>query len=310
MNAPVKIGLIGAGNMGALHARTIFNNASTELVWVCDPQEKIGSVIATKYSSRYINEPDLAAVDAVVIAAPTQFHFDIGSEIISAGMPLLLEKPLANSLPEVKELIELSTKKGSPLMCGLLERFNPAVRTAFDLCRDPIHFKSVRHSPMTARIVTGVAGDLLIHDVDLALTLFGEMPVKTTGLTDSVDGSIEDIVEALLSFGAGQVASLSASRRSQRKVRSITIAEVERLIEIDLLRQDITIYKHVLESPTDDEVGYRQQTIIDIPVLRYHGEPLMLQLDHFVSLVNGRQDIDVERSRILGPHQVINDVLQ
>jgi hypothetical protein len=136
------------------------------------------------------------------------------------------------------------------------------------------------------------------------------MPVKTTGLTDSVDGSIEDIVEALLSFGAGQVASLSASRRSQRKVRSITIAEVERLIEIDLLRQDITIYKHVLESPTDDEVGYRQQTIIDIPVLRYHGEPLMLQLDHFVSLVNGRQDIDVERSRILGPHQVINDVLQ
>jgi hypothetical protein len=92
------------------------------------------------------------------------------------------------------------------------------------------------------------------------------MPVKTTGLTDSVDGSIEDIVEALLSFGAGQVASLSASRRSQRKVRSITIAEVERLIEIDLLRQDITIYKHVLESPTDDEVGYRQQTIIDIPV--------------------------------------------
>ena len=310
MNAPVKIGLIGAGNMGALHARTIFNNASTELAWVCDPQEKIGSGIATKYSSRYINEPDLAAVDAVVIAAPTQFHFNIGSEIISAGLPLLLEKPLANSLHEVNELIELSTKKGSPLVCGLLERFNPAVRTAFDLCRDPIHFKSVRHSPMTARIVTGVTGDLLIHDVDLALTLFGEMPVKTTGLTDSVGGSIEDIVEALLNFGVGQVASLSASRRSQRKVRSISIAEDERLIEIDLLRQDITIYKHVLESPSDDEVGYRQQTIIDIPVLKYHGEPLMLQLDHFVSLINGHHDVDIERSRIIGPHQVIHHVLK
>jgi predicted dehydrogenase len=310
VNAPVKIGLIGAGNMGALHARTIFNNASTELAWVCDPQEKTGSGVAGKYSSRYVGEPELGLVDAVVISAPTQFHFSIGREVILSGLPLLLEKPLANSLSEVKQLIELSTKRGSPLMCGLLERFNPAVRTAFDLCRDPIQFKSMRHSPMTARIVTGVTGDLLIHDVDLALTLFGEMPVKTTGLTDSVDGSIEDIVEALLSFGAGQVASLSASRRSQRKVRSMMIAEVERLIEIDLLRQDITIYRHVLESATDDEVGYRQQTIIDIPVLQYHGEPLMLQLDHFVSLVNDRQDIDVERSRILGPHQVINDILQ
>jgi predicted dehydrogenase len=310
MSAPIRVGLIGAGNMGALHARTIFNHLSTELAWICDPQEKIGSGIAAKYSTRYISEPDLGSVDAVVIAAPTQFHFNIGSEVIAAGLPLLLEKPLANSLSEVKKLIDLSSKRGNPLMCGLLERFNPAVRTAFDLCREPIHFKSVRHSPMTARIVTGVTGDLLIHDVDLALTLFGEMPTKTLGLTDSVDGAIEDVVEALLNFGAGQVASLSASRRSQRKVRSITIAESERLIEIDLLRQDITIYKHVLESPTDDEVGYRQQTIIDIPVLQYHGEPLMLQLDHFVSLINGRQDADVERLRIIGPHQVIDDVLQ
>ena len=310
MSAPIRVGLIGAGNMGALHARTIFNNASTELAWVCDPEEKIGAGIATKYSSRYIQEPDLAAVDAVVIAAPTQFHFNIGSEIISAGLPLLLEKPLANSLQEVSALIDQSARQGSPLMCGLLERFNPAVRTAFDLCRDPIHFKSVRHSPMTARIVTGVTGDLLIHDIDLALTLFGEMPTKVQGFTDSVDNSVEDIVEALLNFGSGRVGSLSASRRSQRKVRSISIAEDERLIEVDLLRQDITIYKHVFESITDEEIGYRQQTIIDIPMLHHHGEPLMLQLDHFVSLIYGRHDVDIERSRIIGPHQVINDVLK
>lgn len=310
MSAPIRVGLIGAGNMGALHARTIFNNASTELAWVCDPEEKIGAGIATKYSSRYIQEPDLAAVDAVVIAAPTQFHFNIGSEIISAGLPLLLEKPLANSLQEVSALIDQSARHGSPLMCGLLERFNPAVRTAFDLCRDPIHFKSVRHSPMTARIVTGVTGDLLIHDIDLALTLFGEMPTKVQGFTDSVDNSVEDIVEALLNFGSGRVGSLSASRRSQRKVRSISIAEDERLIEVDLLRQDITIYKHVFESITDEEIGYRQQTIIDIPMLHHHGEPLMLQLDHFVSLIYGRHDVDIERSRIIGPHQVINDVLK
>ena len=309
MSTNLRIGLVGAGSMGSLHARTIKNNSSTELAWVCDPQEKIGQTIATKFGTRYVGSPDLSSVDAVVVAAPTQFHFSIGEELINSGVPLLLEKPLANSLDEVSGLIDLSSKNGTPLMCGLLERFNPAVRTAFDLCNHPIHFKSVRHSPMTARIVTGVTGDLLIHDVDLALTLFGGLPVKTQGMTDSSDRSIEDIVEALMVFGNGQVASLSASRRSQRKVRSITIAEPERLIEIDLLRQDITIYKHVLESATDDEIGYRQQTIIDIPVLQYHGEPLMLQLDHFVSLVRGNSDIDVERSRILGPHQVIHAVL-
>jgi predicted dehydrogenase len=119
----------------------------------------------------------------------------------------------------------------------------------------------------------------------------------------------EDSVEALLSFGNGKMASLSASRMSQRKVRTISITEQGRLIEVDLLRQDITIYRHVLESPADDEIGYRQQTIIDIPVLKYHGEPLMSQLEHFCRLVNGELDLEHEIDSLIPPHTVLDGIL-
>jgi predicted dehydrogenase len=311
MTAVLKIGLIGAGTMGALHARVIATSPRTQLAWVHDRNPATGRTIAERHSSRYVHEVDLSSVDAVVVAAPTQFHHEVGLAVLQSRTPMLMEKPLADTIDEVDSLLQEAERQDTPIMCGLLERFNPAVRTAFDLSRSPVHFRSTRHSPMTDRIQTGVAGDLLIHDLDLAIRLFGEMPTAAIGLTDrtgELDGGVEDIVEALLRFGTYGVGSLSASRRSQRKIRSMRIAEADRMIEIDLLRQDVTIYRHVLESPTDDDLGYRQQTIIDVPVLRYHGEPLMMQLDHFVDLVAGTGDHRLERETIRPPHEVLHSL--
>ena len=308
MSAPIRIGLIGAGTMGALHARVISTSPRAELAWVHDHDESAGRATADRHSSHFAPEIDLSHVDAVVVAAPTQFHHEIGLEVLGNRTPLLMEKPLANTLQEVDALLASAEHHDTPIMCGLLERFNPAVRTAFELSRVPLHFRSVRHSPMTARIQTGVGGDLLVHDLDLAIRLFGEEPTSAIGLTGQegdADGEVDDIAEALLRFGDYGVAALSASRRSQRKVRAIMIADADRLIEVDLLRQDVTIYRHVLESPTDDDLGYRQQTIIDVPVLRYHGEPLMMQLDHFVDLVQGTVDPRTERESIRPPHAVL-----
>jgi predicted dehydrogenase len=308
----LKIGLVGAGTMGALHARVIATGQRTTLGWVSDPSAATGRVIAERYGVPYLPIPDLGAVDAVVVAAPTQVHHRIGLEVLRSGRPLLMEKPLANDLGEVDQLLTEAQSLDLPLMCGLLERFNPAVRTAFELSRTPIHFRSIRHSPMTARIQTGVAGDLLIHDLDLALRLFGAAPSAVMSMTDSSgrsDRGVEDVSEALLQFGSGELASLSASRRSQRKIRSMMITEGDRLIEVDLLRQDVTIYRHVFESPTDDELGYRQQTIIDVPVLRHHGEPLTLQLDHFVDVIEGVVDHALERATIRPPHEVLDAIV-
>ncbi len=306
--ANIRVGLVGAGTMGALHARVVATGPSTKLEWVSDPSAATGRAIAERYGVPYLPSPDFGGVDAVIVAAPTQKHHEIALQVLRSGRPLLMEKPLANRLDEVDEILAEAEALDVPLMCGLLERFNPVVRTAFDLSRTPIHFRSIRHSPMTARIQTGVAGDLLIHDLDLALRLFGAEPSSVLSMTDSSgrsDREVEDVSEALLQFGSGELASLSASRRSQRKIRSMMITEGDRLIEVDLLRQDVTIYRHVFESPIDDDLGYRQQTIIDVPVLRHHGEPLTLQLEHFVNVIEGRVDLAVERATIRPPHAVL-----
>lgn len=308
----LRVGLIGAGTMGALHARVLATNPRTSLAWVSDPFESSGRAIADRFGARYVMEPLYDEVDAVVVAAPTQFHHQLGLDVLRHGRPLLMEKPLANDLAQVDQLLEEAETRDLPIMCGLLERFNAAVRTAFELSRAPLHFRSVRHSPMTSRIQTGVGGDLLIHDLDLAIGLFGAMPTVIEGLTDrptNRPGAIEDIAELVLRFGSTGVASLSASRRSQRKIRTMMIAEEDRLIEVDLLRQDVTIYRHVLESATDDDLGYRQQTIIDVPVLRHHGEPLMLQLDHFVDIVSGTADHHAERLSIRPAHAVLQQLV-
>jgi predicted dehydrogenase len=307
----LRVGLIGAGSMGALHARVLAANETTELAWIADPGPA-GAAAAARYGTVSISEPDLSSVDAVVIAAPTEHHHDLALAVIGAGLPLLLEKPLAGTLAHSEQIVAAARRRGQVLMCGLLERFNPAVRTAVEIAKAPVHVTTVRHSPYAERILTGVASDLLIHDIDLVLRLFRSMPVTVAGHYGyfeprSQDDS-EDVADASLRFSGGQIATLSVSRIAQQKVRSLTIAELGRVIEVDLLRQDITIYRHVQHPTFDEDAGYRQQTIIEIPVVRYPGEPLQLQLQHFLALIEGRADVAAELDSLLPAHAVIDQI--
>jgi predicted dehydrogenase len=307
----LRIGVIGAGTMGALHARVIAGRPDVKLAWIADP-DPANRAVADRFGATALSEPDLGNADAVVIAAPTQFHHGLALSVIDAGMPLLLEKPLADTYAHSEQIVRAARDAGIVMTCGLLERFNPVVRTAAEIAREPLHVATVRHSPYTQRIVTGAGSDLLIHDVDMALRLFGEQPVAVTGHHGhfeprSRSGS-EDVVDCTLRFAGGQIASLSVSRIAQRKVRMLTIAEIGRTIEADLLRQAITIYRHVEGAMYDEDAGYHQQTIIEIPVVKYPGEPLQHQLQHFVDLVEGRADAAAELDSLLAPHAVIDHV--
>ena len=308
----LRIGLIGAGAMGSLHARVLSGADSTELAWIADPDHVTAERVAERFATKWLPEPELSGIDAAVIAAPTPLHHMYAMAVIDAGLPLLVEKPIADTLANVEEVIGASRALGTVLMCGLLERFNPAVRTASDIAREPLHITTIRHSPYAERIRTGVASDLLIHDIDLVVRLMGEAPSTLTGhygyFEPRSTTSSEDVAEATLRFSGGQIASLSVSRIAQHKIRSLTIGELGRLIEVDLLRQAITIYRHVQESEFDEDAGYVQQTIIEIPVIRYPGEPLQLQLAHFVDLIEGRSDLDAERETLLLPHSLIDQV--
>ena len=308
----VRIGLVGAGAMGSLHARVLAGADAVDLAWIADPSSVAGEAAARRYGTRWIPEPELSSVDAVVIASPTHTHHASALQVIDAGLALLVEKPLADTLQHAEAIVAASQQHDTVLMCGLLERFNPAVRTAAEISRAPLHVATVRHSPYAERIRTGVAADLLIHDVDVVVRLFGEEPQQVFGhfglFEPRSDTGREDMAEASLRFSAGQFASLSASRVAQRKVRSLTITELDRSIEVDMLRQAITIYKHVQESGFDEDAGYRQQTIIDIPVVRHPGEPLQLQLAHFLALINGAADVAAERDTLLLPHRLIDRI--
>ncbi|GLY48084.1 Gfo/Idh/MocA family oxidoreductase [Lentzea sp. NBRC 102530] len=315
MTANPRILLVGTGTMGSLHARVLAGSDRCDLVRVAEPREEAGRAIAERYDAQWSPEiGDLSDVDAVVIAAATEFHHGLALEVLNQDKPLLIEKPVCPGIEASEEVVALSAKRDVPLMCGLLERYNPAVLTALSLVDNPVHVTATRHSPYAPRIRTGVSWDLLVHDVDLAIRVFGgQDPTHVQGTfgyfhPTSVQGA-EDVAETVLGFSDGGLATVSASRIGQRKVRSLTITEVDRLIEADLLRRDVTIYRHVSnDAATPDGRGYRQQSIIEIPELVSAREPLAAQLDHFLDIVAGEADADAERSAILPSHRVVAKV--
>jgi len=307
---PTRLAVVGTGSMGALHARVIAQSERAELAYVVESQRELGEQVAQRHGATW--RPDLDSVDdvdAVVVAAPTEAHHELGRQVLERGLPLLMEKPLTLTLAEAEELVELSAKGEVPLACGLLERYNPAVMTAMRLLEQPRHVLTVRHSPYVARIRNGVSSDLLIHDVDIAVRVAGAEPSSVRASfgylhPDSPEGS-EDVAEGLFTFPDGMIANVSASRVSQRKVRRLTIAEENRLVEVDMLRNSVTIYHHVLNEASPDGLSYRQQTIIEIPALVSSREPLAAQLDRFLDLTLGLADPAVERQAILPAHRVV-----
>jgi predicted dehydrogenase len=311
-----RFALVGTGTMGTLHARVLSGNDRVELTRVIDPREDVGRAVAERFGTRWTPElGSLSDVDAVVLASATEAHHELAQEILGQGKPLLVEKPVANSFELSEEIVELSAVKGVPLMCGLLERYNPAVMTALALVCEPVHLMAMRHGPYAPRIKTGVAWDLLVHDVDIAIRFFGgATPSRVTSGAGyfhprSATGA-EDTIETVLSFPTG-LATVSASRLGQKKVRSLVVSELDRMIEIDLLRRDVTIYRHIShDSVTEDGLGYRQQTVIEIPELVSAREPLATQLDRFVDLIEGKVDAAQERDSILPSHRVVAEVLK
>lgn len=313
MTASLKIALIGSGSMGKNHARVIAAGDRTELAIVIDPDEASGRATAEAYGAVWVPElSGLDRVEAAVIAAPTEYHHGLAQDVIAAGLPLLVEKPVCPSLAQTQELVDASVAAGTPMMCGLLERFNPAVMVAMRMIEAPVYVRATRHSPYAPRIKTGVAWDLLVHDVDLVVRAFGgqhpeNLDVRAGQFHAASVAGAEDIVETTMGFGNG-IASVSASRLGQTKVRSMVIQELDRMIEVDLLRRGLTSYRHATIEAEEGQSGFRQFTEMEVPDIA-GVEPLVGQLHHFVDLIEGKVDQDVERQSFLPAHRVVDEVV-
>ena len=308
MTVPVRLALVGAGMMSAHHARVVAESARARLDVVIDSDVRRATSLASEMGCSVAQSLDAAKrCDGVIVASSTESHVEIALELMAAGRPLLIEKPLAPDVEGVKRILKESESLGVPIMCGFVERFNPVITSALQkIDSPPVHIVALRHSPFTPRATTSVVHDLLIHDIDLAVRLTGGAGVvHAYGTVSSPRTTIVDISDCSIHFGTGTVATLSASRASQRKVRDIYIATSDSLIELDLLRANITFYRHVHhEQVANGSTTYRAETVVDIPFVRHSGEPLALQLDHFLQLIDGKADPDAERATLLAPHEI------
>jgi predicted dehydrogenase len=309
-----NVALVGAGQMGANHARTIHRSEEFQLAFVVDADLERAKGLVQQFGGQAVaSVDDIKDVQAAVVATSTNSHFGIVENLLGLKIPVLCEKPLTPSLETTRVLIETSEKNATPIQCGFVERFNPAFLTAKKMIGQPvIHAQSVRHSPPALRIASGVAEDLLIHDLDLALSL-------STAPVMSVAGSVyrssttgeDEISDCIINLEDNAVFTLSASRMSQRKIRDWRICTDKDLFEVDLLRQTVTIYENITqEFLNQGNATYRARTMVDYPFIERSGEPLAMQLQHFSRLLDGAVREQSERDSILASHIALSDFLE
>jgi predicted dehydrogenase len=309
MRTRLNIALIGAGAMGRNHARIIEESQRARIKVVIDPNLSRAWGLAQELGCSATGDPEAAKrCDAAIIASATDTHVELAFALLAASRPLLVEKPVSVDPDHVRKVISEAQRAGVPLMCGFVERFNPVIPASIELMeQQPLHIVGVRHSPATPRATMSVVYDLLIHDVDLAMRLAGSTAVaRTTGAALVPKGrEVAEAGDCVLQFRDGLIATLSASRTSQKKIRQLYVETPEALFELDLLRQDIAVYRHVgHQQLVAGMMTYRAETIVDIPFVRHSGEPLALQFNHFLNLIDGQIDAAEELESIIAAHEV------
>jgi predicted dehydrogenase len=290
MSDPVRIAVVGAGIMGANHARVAHQLPSTELIAVVDPdQAKVEAIVRTNGAlalSSIDQLPD--TIEAAVVAVPTAFHVETALALLARGIHVLVEKPLAPTAAEAQRIVDAARAANCVLAVGHIERFNAAVVELPRLLDRPIHIEASRISPYSARIADGVIFDLMIHDIDIVCSLAGpdDHPVTVSGVARATRGATEDIATITVGFASGLTATFNTSRLGQQKIRSIEITQEESTVIADLVRQDVTVHRMTRhEYLSEDGARYRQSSVVEIPFLDSRGEPLALELAHFAECV-------------------------
>ncbi len=258
-NEKIKVAVIGAGKMGTHHARALSKAAGVELVGVCDTNVWKAQLAAWQSNTVAVRDYKdvLGRVDAAVIAVPTPMHYEVGKAVLESGAHCLIEKPLASTVDEAKELLALSEEKGLVLQVGHIERFNPAVLEAVKHIRDPRYIIVERLGPYDPRMShIGVVMDLMIHDLDILLTLVGSEVESIEALGANLLSGHEDIANVRVRFKTGCVADLTASRISVSKSRKLRAFQKDSYISLDYGNSALKVYRKkapVIKSLKDVE---------------------------------------------------------
>jgi len=275
----MRVAVIGVGHLGRQHARLYGELEGVELAAVVDIRPERAAEIARAYGSRPLTDfrEVFGKVDAVSLAVPTTDHARIGLEILENGIDLLVEKPIASTVNEAQLLIDAAARYGRILQVGHVERFNPVVRAACEAATRPQFFEIHRLAAFSPRSLDiDVVLDLMIHDIDIVLSLVRAPVVEVRAVGIPVLSTKADIANTRVEFEGGCVANLTASRVSFEKTRKLRFFQPHDYVSVDCATQKGTIVSIDMGQVTERKL---EPTMV---------EPLRLELRSFLDCIRTR----------------------
>lgn len=288
----LRVGVVGVGHLGRVHARIYKELMGVKLVGVVDSNLDTAREIGRQYEvpvyddlERFIGERRPEAISVVV---PTTQHFAVACRLAEAGIHLIVEKPVTTTVDQASKLLEAAEGKNIVLQVGHVERFNSAVRyLSRQMESEPLLIQSRRQGPFSPRIGdVGVVLDLMIHDIDIILSLVKSEIQSIRAMGRKVKTDHEDLAVAQIQFQSGAIADIMASRVAERRLRQMDVTLDSRYYSVNFETQDVTVHHPAQTSPTGGTIE-----VIEHPLLP-KVEPLKQELLHFVTCIReGRQPL-------------------
>jgi len=281
----IKIGVVGAGHLGTYHLQKYQKIADCEIVCVADviPEQAIKA--AKEYQCKALSDHRelIGKVDAASVAVTTKSHYEVARDLLSAGIDILLEKPICVTLKEADELISIAENTGAILQVGLIERFNPAITALETVIQAPLFIESHRLHPFFNRGTdVDVILDLMIHDLDIILH-FVDSPIKDVEAVGvSVLSHNVDISNARLTFQNGCVANVTASRVTGKVLQKIRFFGIEGYHSVDYRKRELVSLRRTVNDDGHPEIGQN-----DVNIENY--DPLEREIRAFVHSVITRE---------------------
>ncbi|MCG3148085.1 MAG: scyllo-inositol 2-dehydrogenase (NAD(+)) [Verrucomicrobiae bacterium] len=315
MNPIIKVGVVGVGHLGTHHARLYSeiakrSNGQCEFIGLCDTDRLRGRALTEKYGGGTFESAEELAnfVDAVSIATPTDTHFNVARVFLERGKHVLVEKPITNNVSDAEKLVALARQNNCLLQVGHVERFNPVLRYLNEVVAEARFLEVHRLSPYPGRSTDiGVVLDLMIHDLDVVLSLVKSPLEKIDAIGIPVLSTTEDIANARLKFANGCVANITASRVSPEKMRKIRLFGRTDIgaayISLDYMKQEGEVYRVAEDNAQESGLlkkllagkhativsEFAGKKIVREPVPIERDEPLKLELQHFIESVRLRR---------------------
>ena len=303
----LRVAVIGAGRLGGFHAHKLVGFPHVELVAVVDPAPAQRDRLAAECNTSALAEhgPLLGKIDAAVIASPTRLHHRIAMDFLAAKTHVLVEKPISTTLGEAEAMVAEARRQRVVLQVGHVERFSPALAAAAPHLRSPKYISAVRATGFTFRSTdVGVVLDLMIHDIDLVLSMVHSPLEKVEALGLSILGGHEDVANARLEFRCGCVATLSASRVAYEPARHMSIWSERAFANLDFATRTTTLVRpseallrrqFQVDALTPEQMDYYKAHLVEEHLPREQKrfdavDALALELQDFVEAVLGRRE--------------------